>query len=85
MKTETFYSVKDLAIKLALTPKTIYRLIREEKIPAVRIGKSYRFRPAEIEAFLKDVRVGGHVGLLEKTSEAPIEEKDKKNGQRPIK
>lgn len=66
MKTESFLSVKDLAEKLSLTPKTIYRLIKDDKLPfAVRIGKCYRFKPADVESFLKDVRVGGPVGQLE--------------------
>ncbi len=59
MKTEgQFYSVKTLAERLALTPTTIYRLVEQGKLPAVKIGKSIRFAPDAIDAFLETVRVG---------------------------
>ena len=65
-------SAVNLAAALALTPMTIYCLVDQGKLPAVKIGRSIRFRPADIDAFLETVRVGP-AGL---TEEAP---KDKKN------
>jgi len=64
MKPDQFYSVRTLAEKLTLAPMTIYRLVDQGKLPAVRIGKSIRFRPADIDAFLESVRVGP-AGLAE--------------------
>lgn len=58
MKTDQFYTVKALAEKLAVSPLTIYRLIDQGKLPAVRIGRTIRFRPGDIDAFLETVRVG---------------------------
>jgi excisionase family DNA binding protein len=58
MKTDQFYTVKTLADRLAVTPITVYRLVDRGKLPAVRIGKSIRFNPQAIEAFLETVRVG---------------------------
>ncbi len=58
MKTDQFFTVKTLADKLAVTPITIYRMVDQGKLPAVRIGKSIRFKPADIDAFLETVRVG---------------------------
>lgn len=58
MKTDQFYTVKTLAEKLAVTPITIYRLVDQGKLPAVRIGKSIRFDPDAIANFLDAVRVG---------------------------
>jgi len=58
MKTDQFYTVKTLAEKLAIRPITVYRMVDQGKLPAVRIGKSIRFRPADIDAFLETVRVG---------------------------
>lgn len=58
MKTDQFYSVKTLAEKLAVTPITIYRLVGQGKIPAVKIGRAIRFRPQDVSAFLESVRVG---------------------------
>lgn len=58
MKTDQFYTVKTLAERLAVTPITVYRLVDRGKLPAVRIGKSIRFNPQAIDAFLETVRVG---------------------------
>jgi len=68
MKTDQFYSVKTLAEKLAINPMTIYRMVDQGRLPAVRIGRTIRFRPADIDAFLETVRVGP-------TGLAPEEEK----------
>lgn len=37
---------------LRTTKTTLFKLIREGVIPAVKVGKAYRFRRSEIEAFL---------------------------------
>lgn len=58
MKTDQFYTVKTLAEKLAVQPLTIYRLVGEGKLPAVRIGRVIRFEPSAVDAFLESVRVG---------------------------
>jgi len=75
MKTDQFYTVRTLAEKLALTPMTIYRMVDQGKLPAVKIGKSIRFNPQAIDAFLETVRVGPG-GLAEK------EPKEGKNERR---
>jgi excisionase family DNA binding protein len=58
LKTEKFYTVKTLAERLAVKPLTIYRLVDQGKLPAVRIGRSIRFDPDAVAAFLDSVRVG---------------------------
>lgn len=58
MKTDSFFTVKTLAERLAITPMTVYRLVEKGTLPAVKIGKSIRFRPGDIDAFLDAVRVG---------------------------
>jgi len=58
MKTESFYTVKQLAAILAVKPLTIYRMVKDGKLPAVRIGRSVRFDPDAVAAFLDSVRVG---------------------------
>ncbi len=58
MKTDHFYTVRTLAERLSVKPLTIYRLVAEGKLPAVRIGRSIRFNPDRIEAFLTSVQVG---------------------------
>jgi excisionase family DNA binding protein len=57
MKTDHFYTVRILAEKLSVKPLTIYRLIANGKLPALKIGRSIRFDPADIDAYLKTVRI----------------------------
>ncbi|MCC6398402.1 MAG: helix-turn-helix domain-containing protein [Bacteroidetes bacterium] len=58
MKADQFYTVRTLADRLAITPLTVYRLVRQGKIPAVKIGKSIRFDPEAVDAYLESVRLG---------------------------
>jgi len=58
MKTDQYFNVKTLAEKLNVAPMTIYRMVEQRKLPAVKIGKSIRFDPQAIDAFLETVRVG---------------------------
>jgi excisionase family DNA binding protein len=58
MKTDQFFTVKALADRLAVTPMTIYRLVGQGKLPAVKIGRAIRFDPDAVAAFLAAVRVG---------------------------
>lgn len=48
---EEFYTVEQTAERLKLHPKTVLRLIREERLRATRIGKSYRVLRSDLEAF----------------------------------
>ena len=58
MNQEKFYTVNTLAERLAVQPLTIYRLVGQGKIQAVRVGRTIRFEPSAVEAFLESVRVG---------------------------
>ncbi|MBN9538719.1 MAG: DNA-binding protein [Alphaproteobacteria bacterium 65-37] len=44
-------TVEQAAEQLNLHPKTVLRYIREERLPATRIGKSYRIAGAALDAF----------------------------------
>jgi excisionase family DNA binding protein len=44
---------KELAIKLGLDPHTIWHLTKEGKIPAIRVGRSLRYRYEEVLASLQ--------------------------------
>lgn len=37
---------------LRVTPRTIYRLIRTGELPALRIGRQWRFRRSDLDAWL---------------------------------
>src|SRR5256885_17201597 len=45
---EAFLTTEEVLIYLRITPRTIYRLIRSGELPAVRIGRQWRFRPPHL-------------------------------------
>ena len=50
-------TTEDVLAYLNVTPRTIYRLIRTGDLPAIRIGRQWRFRRADLEAFVNRQRV----------------------------
>lgn len=50
-------TVEQVATLLTLHPKTVYTMARDKKLPAVKIGSQWRFRPAEIKSYLDDLAV----------------------------
>jgi excisionase family DNA binding protein len=53
---EPWLSVEEIARHLAISKETIYRWLEKEKIPAHRMGKLWRFKPSEVDEW---VRSGG--------------------------
>jgi excisionase family DNA binding protein len=49
---DEFYTLKELSKQLKLSTDTIYRMVRKGKIPAVKIGKKWRFRKSRIDEWL---------------------------------
>ena len=47
-------TIKEVAAYLKLNKKTAYKLTAEGKIPAFKVGGSWRFRKDEIENFTKE-------------------------------
>jgi excisionase family DNA binding protein len=47
-----FLTVNEVADLLRVSSMTIYRLIKDGEMPAVRVGKSYRLREDDIDAYL---------------------------------
>jgi excisionase family DNA binding protein len=45
-------TVKEVAEYLKVNERTIYRLATEKKIPAFRVGTSWRFRRAEVDSWI---------------------------------
>ena len=43
----------EVADQLRVSTMTIYRLIRSGELPAVRVGRNYRVRANELEAYLQ--------------------------------
>jgi excisionase family DNA binding protein len=50
---EKLMDVEDAASYFGLTAYTIRKMAREGDIPAAKIGRAYRFRKDDIDAFIK--------------------------------
>lgn len=48
---EEIYTVEQFAERLKLHPKTVLRFIREGRLRAVKVGRSWRILRSELEAF----------------------------------
>ncbi|PLW83436.1 transcriptional regulator [Kineobactrum sediminis] len=46
-------TVKEVAEFLKVNERTIYRLAIEKKVPAFRVGSSWRFRKGELDGWIK--------------------------------
>lgn len=53
---EAFLTTEEVLSYLKITPRTIYRLIRCGELPAVRIGRQWRFRRADLDRWLERQR-----------------------------
>ena len=53
---ETFLTTEEVLEYLQVNLRTVYRLIKAGKIPAVRVGRQWRFRKTDIDAWLDNQR-----------------------------
>src|SRR6058998_3730643 len=56
---ETFLTTEEVLEYLQVNLRTVYRLIKAGKIPAVRVGRQWRFRKRDIDAWLESQRPRG--------------------------
>jgi len=59
---ETFLTTEEVLEYLQVNLRTVYRLIKAGKIPAVRVGRQWRFRKRDIDAWLDSQRPRGGAG-----------------------
>jgi excisionase family DNA binding protein len=52
MELEAFLTTDEVLGYLKTTPRTIYRLIRTGELPAIRIGRQWRFRRSDLDGWL---------------------------------
>ncbi|OFV89771.1 MAG: hypothetical protein A3G76_00320 [Acidobacteria bacterium RIFCSPLOWO2_12_FULL_65_11] len=67
---ETFLTTEEVLEYLQVNLRTVYRLIKAGKIPAVRVGRQWRFRKRDIDAWLDSQRPRG--GSRPAASAAPV-------------
>src|SRR5688572_1301079 len=69
---ETFLTTEEVLEYLQVNLRTVYRLIKAGKIPAVRVGRQWRFRKRDIDAWLDSQRPRG-AGRATPVSSTPSE------------
>jgi excisionase family DNA binding protein len=57
--TEGFLTTEEVLAYLQVNLRTVYRLIDAGKLPAVRVGRQWRFRRKDIDAWLDGQRAAG--------------------------
>ena len=53
MSGDEILTVKELADYLKIAEKTAYRFASEGKVPGFKVGSAWRFKKAEIDAWIK--------------------------------
>jgi excisionase family DNA binding protein len=59
---ESFLTTEEVLEYLQVNLRTVYRLIKAGRIPAVRVGRQWRFRKRDIDAWLETQRPRGSRG-----------------------
>ena len=57
-------TVEEIADYLRVTKKTIYRLLKQSKIPATKVGNQWRFDKSSIDDWLQRSSVGADANIL---------------------
>ena len=47
-------TVAEVAATMRVSNMTVYRLIKNRDLPALRVGKNYRIRESDVDVFLSD-------------------------------
>ena len=69
---EVFLTTEEVLEYLQVNLRTVYRLIKAGKIPAVRVGRQWRFRKRDIDAWLDSQRTqSGGGAMAAATTPAP--------------
>lgn len=53
MKDEAVFSTKEVAEKFKVTYLTVFRWIKSGKLKAFKVGKQYRVKQEDLEAFIE--------------------------------
>lgn len=55
---QAFLTTEEVIGILRVNTRTLYRLIRADGLPAVRVGRQWRFRRSDLESWLSRGRAG---------------------------
>jgi PTS system nitrogen regulatory IIA component len=53
---ESTMTISDVAMLLQLSNSTIYKYAEDGKIPSIKVGKSRRFLPEDIQSYLQSLK-----------------------------
>lgn len=53
-------TIEELAAYLKIPKSTLYKIVREGKIPSQKIGRHWRFRKRAIDHWLEEMRTNEH-------------------------
>ena len=68
---EVFLTTEEVLEYLQVNLRTVYRLIKAGKIPAVRVGRQWRFRKRDIDAWLDSQRARGGAASTGEAAKSP--------------
>ena len=51
---EDILKIREVADYLKVTERTLYRLVQEGKLPAFKVGNSWRFRREDLERWISE-------------------------------
>lgn len=71
MADDHFLTTEEVLDYLQVNLRTVYRLIKAGKIPAVRVGRQWRFRKRDIDAWLDSSRQAGRTGDKDRPGDRP--------------
>jgi excisionase family DNA binding protein len=66
---DRWFSVEEIAEYLGISKETVYRWIDRSKIPAHRVGKFWKFKPSEVDAWIKDGAAADAQGDLQSSKQ----------------
>lgn len=51
---EDILTIREVAAYLKVTERTLYRLVQDGKLPAFKVGNSWRFRREDLERWISE-------------------------------
>ncbi|MHB0856240.1 MAG: helix-turn-helix domain-containing protein [Anaerolineae bacterium] len=73
MSQDALLNVKQVAQYLQLKESTIYSWAQDGKIPAIKIGRTWRFRRSDLDGWLeRHLKGDGGIDLLEEEEEGSL-------------
>ena len=59
MESDRWHSVIEIAEHLGVSTDVIYRWIKDKKIPAHRLGRLWKFKPSEVDEWIRSGEAAG--------------------------